>query len=282
MGWRRVATSPLRTLAGPVLRRLDAATQRSLDERLGRLSARLDVMQAEIDALHGAIPTVLNAVSMTAAERNVRQSMDGLARRVEFIRKEVLYELRYGRRPAEALAEAEVRVLNPDKLEEMGDRIRLNLGAGHLAKPGYLNVDARPLEGIDVVADVAHLPFEKGSVAEVYSSHMLEHFPVEALRSTLLPYWVSLLRAGGRFVAVVPDMETMISEYVAGTFSFEELREVTYGSQEYDGDFHYTGFSQASLRALLEEAGLADVSTRESARRNGMCFEMEIAGVRPG
>jgi hypothetical protein len=282
MGWKQTAKAPLRSLAGPVLRRFDAATQRRIDGRLAQVAARLDVMQAEIDALHGAIPTVLNAVSMTAAERNVRQSMDGLARRVEFIRKEVLYELRYGRRPAEVQAEAEARIVNPEKLEDMRSEIRLNLGAGHIAQTGYLNVDARPLEGIDVVADVAHLPFEKGSLSEVYSSHMLEHFPVEALRSTLMPYWVSLLRPGGAFVAVVPDMETMISEYIAGTFTFEELREVTYGSQEYDGDFHYTGFSQASLRALFEEAGLLDVVTRESGRRNGMCFEMEIAGVRPG
>jgi hypothetical protein len=63
--------------------------------------------------------------------------------------------------------------------------------------------------------------------------------------------------------------------------SFEELREVTYGTQEYEGDFHYNGFSQATLRALLETAGLTDVSFRASGRRNGMCYEMEIVGVRP-
>jgi hypothetical protein len=203
-----------------------------------------------------------------------------LSHRLEFVRKEILLELRYALGSAHRDGVVEGSIVNPTKLEEMGDRIRLNIGAGHLGRPEYLNVDARPLEGIDVVADVRSLPFGERSVAELFSAHVLEHFPVEELRRVLLPYWVSLLRPGGAFVAVVPDLETMIAEYTAGRLAFEELREVTYGSQEYDGDFHFNGFSQASIRTLFEEAGLSDVGVRVAGRRNGMCYEMEVAGVR--
>jgi len=279
MGWKQVVKAPLRPIVAPFLRRIDGRVR----AQLAGVDAALSVMRAEIDGFNRSIPALLQSTPREGtAERSFRRELDELARRVEFVRREVLFELRYGR-PEGGAAHAEIvgRVVNPAKLHAMGDAIRLNLGAGHVTRAGYLNVDARELDGIDVVADVRHLPFEKATVAEIYSAHVLEHFPLEELRTVLLPYWSSLLAAGGEFVAVVPDMETMISEYVAGRMSFEELREVTYGTQEYEGDFHYNGFSQATLRALLETAGLTDVSFRASGRRNGMCYEMEIVGVRP-
>lgn len=276
MTWKQAVKSTLRPIAQPLLHRLDARTQRDL----GRLGAELAVVRAELDGLQRALPIVLSQLGDRSGEREFDNSVDELARRVEFVRKEVLFELRYGHRGAVDDEAVESRTVNPEKLEQMRDAIRLNLGAGHVGKAEYLNVDARALEGIDVVADVGHLPFEKGTVAEIYSAHMLEHFPLEQLRTVLLPYWVSLLKDGGALVAVVPDMETMINEYVAGRFQFEELREVTYGSQEYEGDFHFNGFSQASIQALLSEAGLAEVAMRAFARRNGMCYEMEVVGYR--
>ena len=243
MTGKQLARAVLRPVARPVLRRLDAR----LDDRLAAQTARVEQLN----------------------------------RRLEFIRKEILFELRHSSRAGEPGGAIESSLLNPAKLEQMAGLVRLNLGAGHVSRPEYLNVDTRALDGIDLVADVRSLPFEGDSVAEIYSSHVLEHFPVEELGKVLLPYWVSLLRPGGEFVAVVPDMETMITEYVAGRMEFEELREVIYGSQEYDGNFHFNGFSQASIRTLFEDAGLTEVEVRASGRRNGLCYEMEIAGVRP-
>ncbi len=276
MTWKQAVKSTLRPITQPLLHRLDARTQRDL----GRINAELAVVRAELDGLQRALPIVLGQLGDRSGERDLDNSVDELARRVEFVRKEVLFELRYGHRGAVDDEEVESRILDPEKLERMRGAIRLNLGAGHVKKAEYLNVDARALEGIDVMADVGHLPFEKGTVAEIYSAHMLEHFPLEQLRTVLLPYWVSLLAEGGAFVAVVPDMETMINEYVAGRFGFEELREVTYGSQEYEGDFHFNGFSRASIQTLLAEAGLAEIAMRAFARRNGMCYEMEVVGYR--
>jgi SAM-dependent methyltransferase len=283
MSWRHWVKAPLRPLASPLLRRLEARIDSRTHQRLAEVDAALTVIRAEFDGFNRSIPLLLGSVSAQGAgERSFRRSLDELGRRVEFVRKEVLFELRYGQRPGQESegADVEGRVVNLAKLARMQGSIRLNLGAGHVGKAEHLNVDARALDDIDVVADIRHLPFEKGTIAEIYSAHVLEHFPIEELRTVLLPYWASLLRPGGEFVAVVPDMETMINEYVAGRMDFEELREVTYGTQEYEGDFHYNGFSQASLRALLETSGLTDVSIRASARRNGMCYEMEIVGVR--
>jgi hypothetical protein len=202
-------------------------------------------------------------------------------RRGEFIRREILFESRYGGREKGMSSVAEPEILSPDKLAEAGSDIRLNLGCGHIPIDKYLNVDGRPLDGVDIVAEVGDLPFEPGTVAEIYSAHLLEHFPVEELRRRLLPYWFELLRPGGVFTAVVPDAEAMLDEYGAGRFSFEDLRLVTFGEQEYDGDFHFNMFGRNSLCELLERPGFAEVGIVEASRRNGVCYEMEITARRP-
>jgi SAM-dependent methyltransferase len=58
--------------------------------------------------------------------------------------------------------------------------LRLNLGCGRACLPGWVNVDAVALPGVDVVADLARcrtqrLPFADDSVDELLLSHVLEH-----------------------------------------------------------------------------------------------------------
>jgi hypothetical protein len=96
----------------------------------------------------------------------------------------------------------------------------------------------------------------------------------------VLPRWVSLLEDGGKLVSVVPDVETMVAERAARRMPFGDFIEVMYGGQEYDGDFHFSGFSKETLTRLLEDAGLEDVKVIEEGRRNGACYEMEIEAVR--
>lgn len=207
-----------------------------------------------------------------------------LEQRVEFIRREILFETRYGGEARGMTAQSPREIVAPEIVapEKLGDGtdIRLNLGCGHIPVEGYLNVDGRPLDGVDIVAEVGNLPFEPGTVQVIRSAHLLEHFPLEELRRRLLPYWFELLRPGGTFVAIVPDAETMLAEYAAGRMTFEDLRLVTFGDQEYDGDFHFNMFSKASLTELLSSAGFSEVRVVEEGRRNGVCYEMEFSGQR--
>jgi len=162
----------------------------------------------------------------------------------------------------------------------MEGNLRVNVGAGHITRDEYVNVDLRDLPGIDIVADIRDLPFQQEQLKEIYSAHLLEHFPVEELRRVILPRWVSLLEDGGKLVSVVPDVETMVAERAAGRIPFDEFVEVMYGGQEYPGDFHFSGFSKETLAGLLEDAGLEDVKVIEEGRPNGACYEMEIEAVR--
>jgi len=185
----------------------------------------------------------------------------------------MLNELRYGKQP-NGRTSLEPRVVNAEALDKA--RLRLNIGAGHIPLENYVNVDMRELPGIDVIAMVDDLPFEPGTVDEIFSSHTLEHFPQESLRRELLPYWVSLLKPGGTLGVVAPDVEAMSEDFARGDTSFEDFREVLYGGQEYEGDTHFTGFTPDSCCALLLEAGLVDPVIVARDRRNGKCKEFEI------
>lgn len=57
---------------------------------------------------------------------------------------------------------------------------RLHLGCGTTLRPNWINLDARQLPGIDVVADLddcraTPLPFRSDSIDEFLGSHVLEH-----------------------------------------------------------------------------------------------------------
>ncbi len=258
-----------------------------LAQRLSELEGLVHVNQPEllnaIASSGGTARTLVRAIESgdAAVRAEMRPHIEAIAyilRRVETLRMEMMHELRYGQ--ATATAEAvEPRIVNPTKIKA-GD-IRLNIGAGHITPDDYVNVDMRELPGIDVVAGVDKLPFDPGSVTEIFSSHVVEHFPEQQLRRTLLPYWVGLLKPGGTFRAIVPDFDAMTHAYSKGEMTFEALREVTYGSQEYEGDFHYNGFSPASLLAMLVDSGLENAKVVAQGRPNGLCLEFEIVATKP-
>lgn len=276
----------LHPLARPIVVRLDRRLQPVRDD-IGALEARVSTVRDTLSFEHAAAAEEARRdVARLADElRHGQTQLDGtlgaVRDRMEFIRQELMYEMRYGASgPGGAAAPAvEPRIIARDRVT--GDDLRLNLGCGHIPLAGFVNVDSRELDHVDVVADVHNLPFPAGSLARIHSAHLLEHFPLEELRRSLVPYWISLLRPGGLLTAIVPDSETMISEFSAGRISFEELRLVTYGQQEYDKDFHFNMFSQASICELFEQAGLQDVRMVASGRRNGVSYEMEVEGRRP-
>lgn len=222
-----------------------------------------------------------NLTELQRKQENLATAVDSVTRRIEFVRQELMLEIRYGdRRLAERAdaTNAKTEITNQEQVAAARRRghLRLNLGCGHIPLEGYLNIDKRALPRVDIVTEADALPFEPGEVDEIFSAHFLEHFPEEELQRKLLPYWVSLLKPGGTFRAVVPDAEAMIRGYVEGTFPYSSLREVTFGGQDYDGDFHFNMFIPAQLETLLAEAGLVEPKWIVKGRKNGLCYEMEI------
>src|SRR5262249_11474644 len=143
------------------------------------------------------------------------------------------------------------KLLNVKRLLEIGADLRLNVGCGSKPLPEYLNIDERELDGVDLIADIGALPFDAGTVMEIHAAHVIEHFTEQELKGRLIPEFHRALKLGGILRVTVPDPEAMMQAFQRGEFTFERLRQVTYGGQDYSGNFHYTMFSRESLRVIL-------------------------------
>jgi SAM-dependent methyltransferase len=269
----------------PVTLRGIARDNTALQTQLQDLKVQLESTQKQYWETQTRLDAVQHQLWDTQAQfKGVVDGYIYLPQRIEFVRTELMFEMRYGSTAAIQGTKPEkiaIDILSPDKLSlQRFQGIRLNLGCGHIALEGYLNVDTRALPGVDIVADVASIPFGESEVSEIFSSHVLEHFPQEQLRRQLLPYWAKLLKPGGAFVAIVPDADAMIQDYVKGDYLYSHLREVFFGSQDYDGDFHFNMFVPEQLKDLFLEAGLSNFQVTVRGRKNGACLEMEVRGYK--
>jgi predicted SAM-dependent methyltransferase len=208
------------------------------------------------------------------------------------------------------------------------DLIRLNLGCGLQTPAGWINVDGswnarlarhpflrRMLSLLHILPPdkltipwpstiLIHnlrepLPFADDSASAIYSSHLLEHLYVEEGRQLILESF-RVLASGGVLRVVVPDLNTIVREYMGerpfGSLSkeFDALRPADRLNQRilmrwptpsgrnplyrvYDAwqDFHSHKwmYDADSLSALLTSAGFVEIQRRE-------CHDSRIAGIR--
>lgn len=277
---RQVQAPQLADLAARV-----AALEASL-EQVAHVEQHLPDLLGALSTTHGLHRELRRVVSQLAQDvgelqrttAGVAASVVDVWQRMELVRRETLVELRYGDRPQSS---PEPRVVDQGAFDAARrDGLRLNLGCGHLPIDGFVNVDGRELPGVDVIAAVDRLPVEPGEVREIHSAHLLEHFPAEQLERQLLPYWRSLLQPGGTFRAIVPDAAAMISAFSQGRIPYPQLREVFFGGQEYDGDFHFNMFTEDTLTDLLKANGFDDVTVEARGRPNGDCLELQVSARR--
>lgn len=255
--------------------------------KLQQLTVTLGYLEAVIDGLYQARINL---------ERQVNEQQAQLNQEIQFARDELMFELRKqlklkpdspaitavsnqsdvsGCSSVQSINKTASLILNEKKLQSLTE-IHLNLGCGKKHLANKVNIDNRHLPGVDILAPVDQLPFEGEAIQSIYAAHLLEHFPHQYLQDVLLPYWHSLLKPGGELNLIVPDALAMMNSFHRGEMSFEDFALLTFGKQDYEGDFHYVMFSVESLTELLKATGFRDISVVEQARRNGLCFEMEV------
>jgi predicted SAM-dependent methyltransferase len=129
--------------------------------------------------------------------------------------------------------------------------IRLYLGCGSLPRAGWINLDIRPLPGVDIVRDVLRgLPFSDSAVDQLASENFLEHIPQSEV-IWLMDEMHRVLKPNGLARHLIPQAGSVIdfqdpthlSRWCAETFTyFEHLhaRQKIYGAHPWLIKIGYT------------------------------------------
>lgn len=129
--------------------------------------------------------------------------------------------------------------------------VRLNIGSGKETIVGFTSVDKHV--AADVQADMGDLPYESGSVDEIYCCHALEHVGFHDVPAVLRE-WHRVMRPGGLLRVIVPSLDFACAVWLHGS-DRDYARQIMFGNQEHDGEYHKTGWKESDLRADVEAAG---------------------------
>ena len=134
---------------------------------------------------------------------------------------------------------------------------KLNFGAGYDKRPGYLNVDVDPACRPDLlIVDGDYSGIPRNHFEEIVAMDVLEHIGRAKTLSVLLD-WSEFLQDQGRLVLETSSI-LGVAQQLETSSKFEDQYAWTlclFGSQVHAGDFHLTGFTEATLRTYLLAAG---------------------------
>lgn len=141
---------------------------------------------------------------------------------------------------------------------------KLHLGSGAHPLSGWINADAVPALGTDVLLDLnqdgmAAVP--DGSLMHVYSSHVIEHVYPDRLPAALRHIHRALL-VGGRLTLATVSLEGIYQNAYLKGYSVAAWNAYLYGdTKSTDSPFmaHRQAFTEPYLTGMLKEAGFAAV-----------------------
>lgn len=146
--------------------------------------------------------------------------------------------------------------------EAAGGVRRLHIG-GKEAKDGWEIIDAIPAGHVDHVGNARDLSrFPEATFAELYASHVLEHFDFKDEIAAVLTEWRRVLQPGGTLYVSVPDMERLCHLYLTPRLAPDtrhQLMQMIFGGHLDEYDYHLTGLDEAYLGHLLQQAGFSGV-----------------------
>jgi len=145
---------------------------------------------------------------------------------------------------------------------------KLNIG-GKVATPGWEVIDALPSPCVDHLGNAGDLSrFEDATFAELYASHVLEHFDYNGGLQAALCEWCRVLVPKGTLYISVPDLDILSELFLskdqltAGERFF--VMRMMFGGHVDQYDYHVAGLNQEFLSYFLEEAGFANIRRVDS------------------
>ena len=144
--------------------------------------------------------------------------------------------------------------------------MKLNVCCGGARIDGYVNIDAWPGAGVDVVMDARDLSYPDNSVAEIVWFHAIEHFTLDDA-CALLRKMFSWLKPGGHLIVEGPDVFKCVKNCTTGEFDairgiFGDLENLRLGRDGYQHKWGWTGsllqqeMASAGFNVGVVEAGL--------------------------
>jgi len=155
-----------------------------------------------------------------------------------------------------------------EKVQKKMAQVKLNIGAGESALPGYTAVDIKQGQ------QAYPLQYDDDQVDELYASHILEHFP-HAQIMEVLNDWRRVIKPGGIIRISVPDFDTLVAQYTHDNPHNLPLQSYMFGGQTDEHDFHKAAFNKENLTLALRGAGFVRVETWES--ENDDCSSLPIS-----
>lgn len=136
---------------------------------------------------------------------------------------------------------------------------RINLGCGFDKREGFLNIDINAFHDPDLVCDITNLQLLPSAYYEyAIAKDVLEHIHRLKISNTLKE-WNRILKIGGVLELQVPNVIGLLTlltkEENKSVIMQEKLLQCLFGTQAYDGDFHYFGFTDILIKSLLESTG---------------------------
>ena len=186
------------------------------------------------------------------------------------------------------------------KLEADAHQLKLHLGCGPVHLDDFINIDIAPAPlAMNVLWG---LPFDDGTVATVYLSHLLEHlfYPTDVM--ALFAEIYRVLAPGGVVRVVVPDIAKCLAAYARGDQAFFAARRENFSWWPADASLlenfltyagvgpepgylfesHKYGYDFATLAKALAQAGFAEITHSEfqGSREKALHIEHLSAAAR--
>lgn len=171
---------------------------------------------------------------------------------------------------------------------------RLHIG-GREKRPGWEILDVNPGPQVDHVGNAVDLGrFADGTFAEIYASHVLEHFDYREALINALREWHRVLAPGGVLRLSVPDLDTLARLFLRRDLldvnqRYQVMRMI-FGGHVDAHDYHLVGLNEEFLAGFMVAAGFERLQrvTRHGLFRDtsemvvaGTPISLNLTGVKP-
>lgn len=161
---------------------------------------------------------------------------------------------------------------------------KLHIGCGNIHYKECINIDLKSLEGVDVIADMRHLPFKDGCVDAIIAHQTFEHIARQE-NVDVLEEWHRILKKGGYLDIEMPDFDQNCRDYVKALDDNDIDKQIINKAFIYGGDSpasedgHRWGYSPRLMEIYLEPIGFEKVATLEPTefhKDQAACFRMMV------